>query len=263
MTQTFNITEEAEKYFTKNYPKASSNEISKQIEDWENKIKSGESLVRFFEERVGKVSGRKILDVGFGSGGIAIAFNRAGAIVSGVDVDPELKEIAERNITANNAQAEFKIYNGVDLPFENNYFDYISSSSVLEHVSYPEKLLNEMFRVLKPGGRIFLSLPNKYSIKETHTLAYFVSYMPYKLANWYLRFLKRSPLSDDNLHFYSYFDVLKMLQKTDYKYELIYKDLAKSSPLKKTLILILKKLNIHYTAFLRQLIFIIEKKQIM
>jgi len=260
MNQKINIKEEAEKYFTKHYPLASGKEIEKQVEDWENKIDSGKALVNFFKERVGDVSGKKVLDVGFGSGGIAIAFNQADAISYGVDVEPELRIIAEKNVLMNGAKAEFKIYNGVNLPFDENLFDFVTCFSVLEHVSYPEKLLGEMFRVLKPGGRIFLTLPNKYALKETHTLAYFVSWMPRKLAERYLKILKRSPLKDDNLHFYGYFDVLKMLKKTDYKYEILYKDLSNVSVLKKSLILALKRFNIHYTAFLRQLIFIIEKK---
>ena len=153
MTEELNIKEEAQKYFTKHYPRASKKEIDKQIEDWQNKVVSSKSLVNFFLERVGPVVNKKILDVGFGSGGVAIAFNQAGAIVSGVDVNPELKVIAERNVTLNSATADFRIYNGTEFPCDDNYFDYIVCFSVLEHVSFPEKLLNEMLRVLKPGGR--------------------------------------------------------------------------------------------------------------
>jgi ubiquinone/menaquinone biosynthesis C-methylase UbiE len=260
MNQQIDIKTEARRYFTKHYPLASRKEIDKQVEDWQNKVTFSRSLVSFFEERVGKVNGKKILDVGFGSGGIATAFHRVGAEVYGVDIDPELKEIAQRNVQANNAKAQLEIYDGVNLPFQDSYFDYIVSSSVLEHVSKPEELLKDIFRVMKPGSRFLLTLPNKYYPKETHTLAYFVSYMPRRLADIYLKILKRSPLAYDNLHFYSYFDVLKMLKRAGYEFELVYKDLASVSSLKKFLISVLKKFNIHYTAFLRQLIFIIEKK---
>jgi len=259
MKQIAEIEEEARNYFTKHYPLASKKEIDKQIEDWQNKVNVSKSLVNFFSERVGKIQNKRILDVGFGSGGVSVAFSQAGAEVFGVDVDPELKIIAERNLLSHNAKADFKIYNGVDLPYPDNYFDYIISSSVLEHVSLPEKLLNEMLRVLSPGGRLLLSLPNRYYPKETHTLAYFVSYMPRWLARVYLRLLKRSPLEHDNLHFYSYFSIIKMLKKTDFKYEIIYKNLSEVSGLKRFLILSLKKFNIHYTIFLKQLIFVIQK----
>lgn len=260
MNQRIQIREQAEKYFTSHYPLASQKEIDKQVADWENKSLSAKDLLKFFEDRVGIVSGKKVLDVGFGSGGISMAFALAGASVSGVDVDPELKEIAEKTLVAENLKADLKIYDGRIFPFFDDYFDFVVCSSVLEHVSYPEEVLKEILRVLKPSGRVFLSLPNKYYPKETHTLAYFVSYMPRGMANLYLKILKRSPLEHDNLHFYSYFDVVKMLKKTGYKYEILYKEFDKKPSVKKTLILILKRLNIHYTVFLKQLIFVIEKK---
>lgn len=45
------------------------------------------------------------------------------------------------------------------LPFEDNSIDAILCLSVLEHIEYPQKAANELFRVLKPGGKILLSLP--------------------------------------------------------------------------------------------------------
>jgi len=260
MNQKINIKQIAQEYFTKYYPSASKIEIKKQVEDWENKINAGKSLVNFFIDRVGPIQNKKILDIGFGSGGVAIAFQHAGANMFGVDINTELKNIAEHQASANDLNIDFKIYDGVKLPFSDDNFDYIICASVLEHMSLPQQSLNEMLRVLKSGGRIFLSLPNKYYPKETHTLAYGVSYLPHQLANWYLKLLRRSPLEHDNLHFYSYFNVINMLKKSDYKYKLIYKNFNQISGFKKIIILALKKLNIHYTIFLKQLIFVIEKK---
>ncbi len=260
MKENTKIKDEALKYFTKHYPCASKREIDKQVLDWQNKTVSSGKLVDFFVKRVGDVKGKKILDVGFGSGGVSVAFARSGGVVSGVDVDQELKDVAERLAKESNLNIDFKIYNGVDLPFPADYFDFIVCSSVLEHVSFPEKVLNDMLRVLKPGGRMLLSLPNKYAPKETHTLAYFVSYMPRKIADQYLKILRRSPLEHDNLHFYSYFDVMRMLKESDYKHEVLHKSLKEMAGAKRLVASALKKISIHYTVFLRQLIFIIEKK---
>lgn len=259
MQENENIEAEAKKFFISHYPNASQSELEKQFADWKNKIETGEGLVKFFSQRIGPVKDKKILDVGFGSGLISISFAKAGAIMSGVDVEPDLLGVAGRNAGAYNLDINFKIYNGRTLPFSDNYFDFVICSSVLEHTSFPEETIKEIFRVLRPGGRIFLSVPNKYYPKETHTLAYFVSYLPRRLANLYLKILKRSPLEHDNLHFYSYFDIIKMLNQSKHSYSLLYKDLNQMSGLKKLIILTLKKLNIHYTIFLKQLIFIIEK----
>lgn len=260
MNQKIEIQEEARKYFTKHYPLASKSEIDKQVLDWEHKAEVSKSLVDFFIQRVGEVKNKKILDVGFGSGGIVVAFSLAGGVLSGVEVDTELGEIAKKNLLANKVTADLQIYDGENFPFPDSFFDHVVSFSVLEHVSFPDKVIKEMLRVLKPGGRILLTLPNKYYPKETHSLVYFVSYMPRSLANLYLKLLKRSPLEHDNLHFYSYFDIIGFLNKSKYKYELVYKDIEQISGFKKFLVMFLKKFNVHYTIFLKQLIFVIEKK---
>jgi len=50
-------------------------------------------------------------------------------------------------------------YDGKTIPFEDNYFDSIFSSEVFEHVFNLEEILNELFRVLKPGGIILITCP--------------------------------------------------------------------------------------------------------
>lgn len=50
--------------------------------------------------------------------------------------------------------------------FENDYFDYVFCIEVLEHVRNPYFVLNEIKRILKPGGFLILSVPNPYHFKE-------------------------------------------------------------------------------------------------
>jgi SAM-dependent methyltransferase len=54
-----------------------------------------------------------------------------------------------------------------DLPFEDNTFDTILSVEVLEHVATPQKMVDEMYRVLKPGGTVLLSTPFVVRIHRT------------------------------------------------------------------------------------------------
>lgn len=49
------------------------------------------------------------------------------------------------------------------LPFPDNSFDVVFSKSVIEHLHCPERYLNENLRVLKPGGRLILMVPDWYS----------------------------------------------------------------------------------------------------
>lgn len=55
-------------------------------------------------------------------------------------------------------------YDGKTLPFENNYFDSVFSSEVFEHIFNLDEILKEIHRVLKPGGKMFMTCP--FSICE-------------------------------------------------------------------------------------------------
>ena len=253
------IKEIAEGFFRAHYPNASSAEIEKQVKDWENKIPASRELVKFFQSRVGQIEGKKVLDVGFGSGGVAIALAEAGGKVYGVDTESDLLSIAQNNLKQWGQNADLQIYEGKSLPFPDNYFDYVVCASVLEHVSFPEIILKEILRVVHPGGRFFLSLPNRLAFRETHTLAYFVSYLPRTWAEVYLRLLGRSSLAQDNLHFYSYFAIVRMLKKSGFNYKLISKNPKEMGLLKRYLMFVLDFFGLHYTAFLPQLMFVIEK----
>jgi len=49
-------------------------------------------------------------------------------------------------------------------PFVTNHFDLVYASSLIEHIAQPDKLLGEIWRVLKPGGKLYLSFPPFYSL---------------------------------------------------------------------------------------------------
>ena len=55
---------------------------------------------------------------------------------------------------------------GDDIPFKDNSFDTILTTSVLEHVKEPQKMFNEMYRVLKKGSYLILTTPCQYGLHE-------------------------------------------------------------------------------------------------
>ncbi len=94
----------------------------------------------------------EMLDLGCGDGRAVDIVTRASADVcyTGIDIE-DSPEVRSRS----RADAEFRTFDGVSIPFGNGSFDLVYSSSVLEHVRHPEPLLREVTRVLRPGG-IFL-----------------------------------------------------------------------------------------------------------
>ena len=102
----------------------------------------------------------KILDFGCGEGNLVKAFRELGYDAYGVDVIdcPNLDE-------EHYSKLSFDPY---VIPFEDDFFDYIFSTSVFEHVLNTDESLKEIQRVLKSGGVTTHSLPSRYRVIEPH-----------------------------------------------------------------------------------------------
>jgi ubiquinone/menaquinone biosynthesis C-methylase UbiE len=111
-------------------------------------------LVSFAEVR----PKQKALDVGCGTGVVAITARRAGAVVTGLDLTPELLAVAKENAAI--AEVDDVIWKEGDaesLPFRDGEFDVVLSQFAHIFAPRPEVAAREMLRVLKPGGRIAFS----------------------------------------------------------------------------------------------------------
>jgi SAM-dependent methyltransferase len=106
---------------------------------------------------------QKVLDIGTLYGHYAIALKRLGYCVYATDIKWSGTSLLEARLK--NEQIPFYICNVEDgLPFEDNFFDVIILSEVLEHLINPLKALSEIRRVLKNGGLLILTTPNFASL---------------------------------------------------------------------------------------------------
>lgn len=103
----------------------------------------------------------KILDIGCGRGFYERAIARVypTAQVTGIDTNAQYLRIA-RSGAYGKANISFLRASGLRLPFACCSFDRIICSEVLEHVVDDDKLVKEMFRVVKPGGLALISVPH-------------------------------------------------------------------------------------------------------
>jgi SAM-dependent methyltransferase len=101
-------------------------------------------ILEFAISEWNNLQGAKVLDYGCGIMPYAKAFELAGAEVVGADI-------------AGNAEAQVTIPPAGPLPLADSGFDFVVSFQVLEHVPLPQLYLSEALRVLKPGGKIFLT----------------------------------------------------------------------------------------------------------
>ncbi len=99
-----------------------------------------------------------ILDSGCGDGYGAFLLSNHIKKVIGIDVDPEIISGARQNYSGN---IRFDLYEGRRLPYEKSVFDAITSFQVIEHVEDVDQYLLELKRVLKPGGQLFITTPNR------------------------------------------------------------------------------------------------------
>ena len=134
--------------------------------DFENETQPAviEQLVRGeFISRQGLVRGKRVLDVGCGSGYTAhFLVERGGAVaVTGLEIDRGL--VAENNRRNTNASIQFLGYDGGPMPFDNGTFDVVTCFEVLEHLRSEQQrnIIEEISRVVTPNGLAILSTPNR------------------------------------------------------------------------------------------------------
>lgn len=102
------------------------------------------------------LDGRSFLDAGCGTGLFSAAACERGARVTSLDVGPNL--LAE---VARKCDSERVVGDVMALPFEDNAFDVVLSTEVVEHTEEPARALAELVRVARPGGTIVITTPNR------------------------------------------------------------------------------------------------------
>jgi SAM-dependent methyltransferase len=99
-------------------------------------------------------AGQRVLDVGCGTGVVAITAVRHGAEVVGLDLTPALLERARENARVADVKIDWREGDVESLPFEDGAFDVVTSQFGHMFAPRPEVAVAEMLRVLKPGGTI-------------------------------------------------------------------------------------------------------------
>ncbi|MGB8213448.1 MAG: class I SAM-dependent methyltransferase [Anaerolineales bacterium] len=101
------------------------------------------------------------LEVGPGPGYVGLEWLKKtqDTCLTGLDISPDMISLAERNAREYglSARTEYIHSNGSKMPFEDAKFDAVFTNGSMHEWEQPRSIFNEMIRVLKPGGRIFIS----------------------------------------------------------------------------------------------------------
>ncbi|MER6208770.1 methyltransferase domain-containing protein [Streptomyces sp. NPDC001642] len=130
------------------------------------------NLVNAYYERpamlalAGDVAGRRILDVGCGSGALFAALRDRGAMVSGFDASAGMLELARQRLGDG---ADLQVADlGSPLPYADGTFDDVVASLVLHYLEDWGPALAELRRILRPGGRLIASVDHPFAVNLIH-----------------------------------------------------------------------------------------------
>jgi len=133
-----------------------------------------------------------ILDVGCSSGALGrYLVGHKACIVDGVDIDPSAIDVCQpeyRKVVIRNLESE-----SIAADFQEGAYDYIVVADVIEHISYPKYLLEQLRQLVKPHGKIIFSVPNITHIASA-----------IELLNGQLNYSQSGLLDSTHVRFYSY-----------------------------------------------------------
>ena len=129
--------------------------------------------------------GNRVLDLGCGSGADVYRFRDLGFDAYGFDIHDYLTLRGEKDrryfsilSTKSSDNADFRVdWEAFSIPFDDESFDFVFSSQVLEHVQNHDRVFAEMARVMKPGSVSFHIFPPRYIFVEPHIYIPFGSWI--------------------------------------------------------------------------------------
>lgn len=150
----------------------------------------------FFDRYVSQWEGLKVLDVGCGGGFSCEFMARRGAIVSGIDQSQKCIEKAQEHANNNYLSIDYTYGFAEKLFYKDHSFDAVICVDVLEHVADVNKVIAEIYRVLKFGGVFFFDTMNK-NLKSKVIMIWLLEYIlrqiPCGIHDWQ-KFIKPEEL---------------------------------------------------------------------
>lgn len=159
------------------------------MHDRSRRERKAETARRVLSDFLGPLASKRVLDLGTSTGIIGNYLAEYSADVTGIDIDAPAVEYARATNQRDNLH--FVVGDGMQLPFSDNSFDVVICAQIYEHVPDANRLVDDIHRVLKPGGVCYFAAGNRLMYMEPHYRLPFLSVLPKFLAHRYMRLAGR------------------------------------------------------------------------
>ena len=170
---------------------------------------------------------KKLLEIGAGVGTFLVTA-RTKYKINAFGIEPSKDEFSPFNeislalLKEHNLPEDIVISSAAEkLPFDDNSFDLIYSTNVLEHVQDPKKVIEESIRVLKPAGYLQFVIPNYFSFWEGHYGIFWPCLVSKPLAKVYAKLAGQNPKYIDTLQLISPFYLRNILKPLKNKIKIL------------------------------------------
>jgi 2-polyprenyl-6-hydroxyphenyl methylase/3-demethylubiquinone-9 3-methyltransferase len=213
------------------------------IEHTKGRLGTGELDERFSSlknstEKLLKITDdKKVADIGCGMGVQSILWARSGYFVTAVDIDSDLQIIGKQKVAAEALQIKWVTASASELPFESNKYDVCLCIELLEHVPEWKKCLDQITRIVKPGGVVTLTTTNNICPKQSEfrlplyswwpsglkskmeklaitTRRELANYTDYPAINWFNYFSLKHELDNRGFDIKDRFDLMDIREKS-------------------------------------------------
>ncbi len=154
--------------------------------------------VGYIERQADGFNDKRVVDIGCGGGILAEAMAQRGARVTGIDMAEQSLKVARLHLHESQLDIDYQLSTAEAFAEDNaGQFDIVTCLEMLEHVPHPEAIIDAAARLLKPGGRLFLSTLNRNP--KSFALAiigaeYLLGMLP-RGTHQYSRFIKPSEMA--------------------------------------------------------------------
>lgn len=178
------------------------------------------SIIEILRHEFQELRGLRLIDWGCGSGLDSITLARNGAMVTGVEMSAELVDIARLRAESEGVDVNFLTLDRDADWQRKEFYDVAIAVDVLEHVEEPNELFRKCKELLRPGGILILTTPNRWAIQniiaDPHWQLFGVTLLPRALAEPYVTRVRRVLRQYDMTEFIGLRTMRGMLSKSDF-----------------------------------------------